>query len=390
VSSSRAVALGPQKDFDWLVVGAGLTGATFAERIASQLGETVLVIDRRAHVAGNTYDCLDDGIRVHRYGAHIFHTGSERVWHYLSQFTDWRPYEHRVLASVAGQLVPLPFNLNTLEALIGTRQAAPLVASLVDEFGYGTRIPILRLLEHPNRTLADLGSFVYDSVFVNYTLKQWGRRPEDLDPAVTGRVPVLISRDDRYFRDRHQALPADGYTTMVTRMLDHDLITVATSTDHNSIGPAVRCRRTVYTGPIDEYFAGVYGPLPYRSLRFEDTRLATGPYQPVAVVNHPNEHDFTRIIEHAHFGGPREGSTLITREYPEEYQPGINEPYYPLPTPDSRQLYGRYAALLAEVAPTTVFAGRLAKYRYFDMDEAVSQALQIFKQQVRAADRALI
>ena len=387
VSSWRARVLGPRTGFDWLVVGAGLTGATLAERIASQLDQTVLVVDRRPHIAGNTHDPVDEhGIRVHRYGAHIFHTSSEGVWRYLSAFTDWRPYEHRVLASVAGQLVPLPCNLNTLDALLGEKAAAALGRTLSDVFGPGTRVPILRLIEHPDRALAELGSFLYDSLFVNYTLKQWGRRPEDLDPAVTGRVPVVIARDDRYFRDPHQALPADGYTTMVSRMLDHDRITVALSTDYESIRASIRCKRLVFTGPIDEFFECVYGPLPYRSLRFEDTELPIGPYQPTAVVNYPNEYAYTRIIEHAHFAGPVTGSTRITREYPEEYLPRYNEPYYPVPTESSRTLYKRYAALRAEVAPTVIFAGRLAKYRYFDMDQAVNHALQLFRREICADD----
>jgi len=389
VSSLRARSFVPRRSFDWLVVGAGLTGATLAERIASQLGQTVLVIDRRSHIAGNIYDIVDEnGIRVHRYGAHIFHTSSETVWRYLSEFTDWRAYEHKVVASVSGRLVPLPCNLNTLDALLGEKDAAPLARALIEEFSFGARIPILRLIEHEDRRLAELGSFLYDSVFVNYTIKQWGRRPEDLDPAVTARVPVVISRDNRYFRDPHQALPADGYTAMVSRMLDHDRITVALSSDFDAIGASLRYKRLVFTGPIDDYFKAVYGPLPYRSLRFEDTELPLGPYQPMAVVNYPNEHAFTRIIEHAHFGGPVTGSTLITREYPEEYRPSRNEPYYPVPMEDSRLLYRRYAALLAEVAPATVFAGRLARYRYLDMDQAVNHALQIFKRTVCAGDLA--
>jgi UDP-galactopyranose mutase len=294
------------------------------------------------------------------------------------------------VASVSGRLVPLPCNLNTLEALLGEKDAAPLVRALIDEFSLGARVPILRLIEHPDRTLAELGSFLYDSVFVNYTIKQWGRPPEDLDPAVTARVPVVVSRDNRYFKDAYQALPADGYTTMASRMLDHDLITVALSTDHDDIGSSVRFKRLAFTGPIDEYFKGVYGPLPYRSLRFEDTQLRVGPYQPAAVVNYPNEHDFTRIIEHAHFGGPVIGATRITREYPEEYWPRTNEPYYPVPTANSRLVYDRYAGLLPEVASTTIFSGRLAKYRYLDMDQAVNQALQTFKQSICAGDLARV
>lgn len=389
MSSLRARSFVPRRSFDWLVVGAGLTGATLAERIASQLGQTVLVIDRRSHIAGNIYDIVDEnGIRVHRYGAHIFHTSSETVWRYLSEFTDWRAYEHKVVASVSGRLVPLPCNLNTLDALLGEKDAAPLARALIEEFSFGARIPILRLIEHEDRRLAELGSFLYDSVFVNYTIKQWGRRPEDLDPAVTARVPVVISRDDRYFRDPYQALPADGYTTMVSRMLDHDRITVALSTDHDEIGDSLRCKRVVFTGPIDEHFKGIYGPLRYRSLRFEDAQLPVGPYQPTAVVNYPNEHDFTRIIEHAHFGRATTGSTRITREYPEEYRPRHNEPYYPVPVESSRLLYKRYAALLPEEAVTTIFAGRLARYRYLDMDQAVNHALQIFKRSICHGDLA--
>jgi len=275
--STGATSLGPRRDYDWLVVGAGLTGATLAERIASQRGQSVLVIDRRPHVAGNTFDYDDQGILVHQYGAHIFHTSSDSVWQYLSAFTKWRPYVHKVLASVGDQLVPLPCNLNTLDALLGVTTAAPLGQALIDTFGSGTRVPILRLVQHPSAALAELGAILYESVFVNYTLKQWGRRPEDLDPAVTGRVPIIVSRDDRYFRDPYQALPSEGYTTMVNRMLHHHLITVATSTDYDAIGSSVRYKRMVFTGPLDEHFGGVYGPLPYRSLRFENSRLQDGP-----------------------------------------------------------------------------------------------------------------
>ena len=374
------------RHYDWLVVGAGLSGATLAERIASQLGQTVLVVDRREHVAGNAYDCVEDGIRVHRYGAHIFHTASDSVWAYLSEFTRWQPYEHRVLARVADRLIPLPCNLNTIDALLPGGEGRQRGRELVDAFGLDTRVPILKLIDHHDRRLAELGDLLYRSVFLPYTVKQWGRRPEELDPAVTGRVPVVVSRDDRYFRDRHQALPADGYTAMVTRMLDHPLIAVATSTDHTSLGDTFRCRRKVFTGPIDEFFGTVHGPLPYRSLRFVDSVVDDGPFQPVSVVNHPDAPGYTRIIEHAHFAGPVSGSTLVTHEYPEDYRPGVNEPYYPLPTLASRQLYQRYEALLAEVDPTTVFAGRLARYRYLDMDQAVGQALQIFKRRIAVTD----
>jgi UDP-galactopyranose mutase len=374
---------------DWLVVGAGLTGATLAERIASQLGQSVLVIDQRPHIGGNAFDSVDEGsgVLVHRYGAHLFHTSSESVWGYLSQFTAWRPYEHRVLGAVQGQLIPLPFNLTSLSMLLGPREAPPLERLLIDAFGYGTRVPVLRLIEHPHPALAQLGQRIYDAVFLNYTVKQWGRRPEELEAAVTGRVPIVIGHDDRYFRDPYQALPAEGYTTMVARMLDHPLITVATSTDFASLGTSLRARRTVFTGPIDEYFGAVFGPLPYRSLRFAHETVAS-PYQPVSVVNYPNEHRFTRIIDHGHFGPGPGASTVITREYPEPYVPGSNDPYYPMPTAEANARYDQYAALLAETSPSTVFAGRLAKYRYLDMDQAVAQALQAFKRRIRDGELA--
>jgi UDP-galactopyranose mutase len=362
-----------QRDYDWLIVGAGLTGATLAERIAVGRGETVLVIDRRPHVAGNAYDMVDEGIRVHRYGAHIFHTSSTPVWEYLSRFTDWVPYHHRVLAAIDGQLVPLPFNLNTLEGLLGPAEAAPLAARLVDAFGYGERVPVLRLLEHPDPALAELGTFVYQSIFLNYTLKQWGRRPEELDPAVSGRVPVLVSHDDNYFRDPHQALPAEGYTTMVSRMLDHPLITVATSTDHHSIGSGVRCKRTIFTGPIDEYFDHRYGRLPYRSLRFEHEHLAgVARSQPVGTVNYPNDHAYTRITEFKHLTGQAHRGTSIVREYPS----AEGDPYYPVPTAANEALFKRYQAL-ADDEPAVHFIGRLAQYRYYNMDQVVATSLQL-------------
>ena len=383
VAARRSFA-GPARNFDWLVVGAGLTGATLAERIASQLGQRVLVVDRRPHLAGNAHDEVDeDGIRVQRYGPHVFHTGSETVWRYLSQFTDWRPYEHRVLAEVDGRLVPLPCNLHAVAALVGREEGAACTRALVDAFGLGARVPVLCLMEHHDPRLAELGRVVHDALFANDAAKQWGRRPEELDPAITDRMMVKVSRDDRFFRDPYQALPADGYTTMVTRMLDHQLITVATATDHRSLGAHVRFHRTVFTGPIDEYFGEHLGPLPYRSVRFEDEWLARGPYQPVSVVEHPDRHDVTRIVEHAHFeGGPGAGPTLVTREHPEEHRPGQTEPLYPLAAPWARWHHERYVQLAAEEAPATVFAGRLATYRNLDMDQAVGHALQVFTRRI--------
>lgn len=354
-----------------------------AERIASQLGQTVLVVERRPHVAGNAYDEVDEaGVRVHRYGAHIFHTVSQRVWAYLSRFTDWLPYTHRVLAHVDGTDVPLPFNLTTLHALAPRGEAEELERRLVEEVGGGGRIPVLGLLDHEDPTLRRLGRLVYDSVFLRYTTKQWGLRPEEIDRAVTGRVPVVVGRDDRYFRDRYQGIPADGYTAMVQRMLEHPGIVVETGVDFADVVSAVRYDRLVYTGPIDEFFGHAHGPLPYRSLRFEHRTLPVDRHQAVAVVNYPDDRPYTRVIEHAHFADQHLGATTLTTEYPEAHMPGHNEPYYPMPTLDGRRRFARYAAEAAALSGRVVFSGRLADYRYYDMDQAVAHALTVFRNQV--------
>ena len=364
--------------FDWLVVGAGLSGATLAERIATELGQSVLVIDRRHHIAGNAYDSVDDaGVRVHRYGAHIFHTVSERVWTYLSRFTDWLPYTHRVLGHIDGVTVPLPFNLTTLHALLPPAQAGTFEQRLVAEVGLGARIPVLSLLDHQDPALRSLGEFIYEKVFLKYTMKQWGYRPEEIDRAVTGRVPVVVSRDDRYFRDRYQGIPVLGYTAMVGRMLDHPNIVVETGVGFDDID-RTQYDRMVYTGPIDEFFDHQFGPLPYRSLRFEHQTLEVDRFQSAAVVNFPDDAPHTRIIEHAHFADQHLGATTVTYEYPEPFEPGRNEPYYPLPQAESRRLYARYAEAASQLAGRVVFSGRLAEYRYYDMDQAVSHALTIF------------
>lgn len=369
--------------FDWVVVGAGLSGATLAERIATQLDQRVLVVERRTHVAGNAYDALDEaGVRVHRYGAHIFHTVSDRVWAYVSQFTEWLPYTHRVLGVIDGMTVPLPFNLTTLHALVPPPEADQLERRLVDEVGLEGRIPVLSLLEHADPSLRALGELVYEKVFLHYTVKQWGYRPEDIDRAVTGRVPVVVSRDDRYFRDRHQGIPADGYTAMVGRMLDHPRIAVETGVDFRDVVDSVGHDKIAYTGPIDEFFDNIYGPLPYRSLRFEHHTVPVDRLQPAAVMNFPDTTPYTRSIEHAHFSGQHLGATTVTYEYPEPYDPGNNEPYYPLPQPKSHQRYARYAAAAAELRGKVVFSGRLAEYRYYDMDQAVAHALTVFRNDV--------
>ncbi|MGH9016983.1 MAG: UDP-galactopyranose mutase [Acidimicrobiales bacterium] len=376
-------------DHDWLVVGAGFTGATLAERLASQLDQRVLVIDRRSHIAGNAYDGPGPGGRpIHHYGAHIFHTASDRVWTYLSQFTRWRPYEHRVLGSIDGQLVPIPFNLTSLAALLPSARAAALAQRLVAEIGYGGTIPILKLLEHDDPLLQGLGTFVYEKVFANYSAKQWGLRPDQLDRSVTGRVPVVVSHDDRYFHDRHQAMPADGYTAMFERMLDHRNIELSLDTAYADVAGRVSRHRTVFTGPIDEFFGHRFGALPYRSLDFRHELRSGSHVQPVAVVNYPNAEGFTRILEHKHLTAARHPGTVLTTEWPQDHIPGTNDPYYPVPREENRALHARYLELAGDIAPDVVFAGRLADYKYYDMDQAVSRALLVFRKLGPGAPRA--
>jgi len=368
---------------DWLVVGAGYTGAVIAERIATQLGQQVLVVDRRPHIAGNAYDYVDEhGVLVHAYGPHIFHTNVTRVWEYLSQFTEWRPYEHKTLASIDGQLVPVPFNLNTLDALFPERDAKRLTDALVSEFGLDSRVPILKLRASVSGELADLAEFVYEKVFLGYTTKQWGRTPEQLSSSVTARVPVVIGRDDRYFNDRYQAMPIEGYTAMFERILDHPNITVLLDTDARDVIAAEQSARIVYSGAIDELFDHVFGPLPYRSLRFEPVHDDVDRAQPSGIVNYPNDHEYTRITEFKHLTGQQIAGTTRHVEYPIAHEPGRTVPYYPVPVDEALRHYRQYVDLATAEAPHVVFAGRLADYRYYNMDQAVFRALSVFDRRI--------
>ncbi len=356
---------------DCLIVGAGFSGAVSAERLASA-GQRVVVLERRDHVGGNAYDHLDgDGVRVHRYGPHIFHTNSERVWRYLSRFTQWRPYQHKVLAEIDGQRVPVPFNLNSLQALFPTTTARRLERRLIGEFGYNTRVPILKLRRHADPALQELAAFVYEKVFLGYTRKMWGLTPEQLAPSVTARVPVSISHDDRYFQDRHQAMPAAGYATLFARLLNHPNIVVRTGVDFFTERHRIKTRRIIYSGPIDAWFDDCYGPLPYRSLHFEHRHLPRCErYQPTGTVNFPDDRPYTRTSEFKHLSGQQHPGTSIVTEYPL----AAGEPYYPIPHPDCEALYKRYQAL-ADAQADVLFLGRLATYRYYNMDQVVAAAL---------------
>lgn len=366
---------------DWLIVGAGLTGSTFAERIASQRNETVLIVDQRDHIAGNAWDEFNEhGILEHKYGPHIFHTNSKEVWDYLSKFTKWRPYFHKVLGSIDGKLVPLPFNLNSIDQLFPAPMAQRIGQKLIEAYGFGSRVPILKLKEVEDSDLCFIADFVYRNVFEQYTRKQWCMKPEELSPSVTARVPILISRDDRYFQDIYQAMPLHGYGQMVRRMLTHKHIRIMLNTRWRDIKDQVTFSHMVFTGPIDEYFDYKYGQLPYRSIRFDVQSHAAEQYQSAAVINYPNEYDYTRITEQKWLTGQMHSHTTTLTEYPMPHVAGETVPYYPIPTDAHRQQYKLYEAEAGAMASKVIFAGRLGDYAYYNMDQAVARALKLCKE----------
>ena len=360
-----------QDGFDVLVVGAGYAGSVLAERLASQLGQNVLIVDRRPHIGGNAYDHYDDaGVLVHKYGPHIFHTNSKEVFDYLSQFTAWRPYQHRVLASVDGRLVPFPINLDTINQLYGLN----LNALELEEFFASVAEPRNPIRTSEDVVVSKVGRDLYLKFFRNYTRKQWDLDPSELDASVTARVPTRLNRDDRYFTDTYQAMPLHGYTRMFERMLDHPRIKVMLNTDYREIEHFVPYERMVYTGPIDEFFEFRFGKLPYRSLEFRFETVDTPVFQPAPVVNHPNEYAYTRVTEFKYLTGQEHTKTTVVYEYPQ----AEGDPYYPVPRPENAELYKQYKEL-ADAMPGTVFVGRLATYKYYNMDQVVAQALAVFR-----------
>lgn len=355
--------------FDYLVVGSGFAGSVVAERMARGFGKKVLVIDRRSHIGGNAYDHFDkDGLLIHRYGPHIFHTNCEQVFRYLSEFTSWRPYEHRVLASVDRKLVPIPINLDTINALYGKQ----LTSEEVETFLASVAEPRDAIRTSEDVVVSKVGRFLYNKLFKNYTRKQWGVDPSELDAQVTARIPARTNRDGRYFSDHFQAMPRNGYTRMFENMLDHPNIRLELGVDYREIRKQVNFGELIFTGPIDEYFDYRFGKLPYRSLRFQHETIAKQQYQPVAVVNYPNDHAYTRITEFKHLTGQKHAKTSIVFEFPSSE----GDPYYPVPRQENAALYKRYAEL-AEASPGVHFVGRLATYRYYNMDQVVAQALTL-------------
>jgi UDP-galactopyranose mutase len=356
--------------FDYLIVGAGFAGSVLAERIARGMGRKVLLVDKRQHIGGNAYDCYNEhGILIHRYGPHIFHTNSADVFDYLSRFTGWRQYQHRVKASVDGRLLAIPINLDTVNELYGmdldsSRMKAFLAA--VAE----SRDPVLT---SEDVVLNGMGRDLYEKFFRGYTRKQWGLDPSELDAQVTARVPVRLNRDDRYFTDTYQAMPARGYTHMFENMLDHPNIKVMLNTDYIEARDHVKFKQLIFTGPVDEFFGYRFGKLPYRSIEFKHETHHRPGYQSAPVVNYPNEYAYTRITEFKYLTGQEHPMTSIVYEFP----CSEGDPYYPIPMPSNAMLYKQYHKL-AQVTPDVHFVGRLATYKYYNMDQVVAQALTLF------------
>lgn len=361
---------------DILIVGAGFAGSVCARELA-EAGRKVLVIDKRDHIGGNAYDKFDaHGVLIHPYGPHIFHTNAKRIIEWLSRFTDWRFYEHRVLASVDGQLLPIPINRTTLNRLYGLD---------LDEAGAAAWLEKAREPRDPIRTSEDVvlnsvGRDLCEKFFRGYTRKQWGLDLSELSAGVAARIPTRTNDDDRYFTDTYQFMPRDGYTAMFRRMLDHPNITVQLNTDYFAIRDSIQANHTVYTGPIDAFFDYCYGRLPYRSLRFEHQYLAgVARYQPVGTINYPNEYDYTRITEFKHLTGQQHDGTSIVREYPQ----AEGDPYYPIPRPENEVLFKRYEEL-AKKRSDVSFVGRLAQYRYYNMDQVVGAAISAMAKFLKA------
>jgi UDP-galactopyranose mutase len=367
--------------FDYLIVGAGFAGSVLAERLASQSGKKVLIIDTRSHIGGNAYDHYnEDGILVHKYGPHIFHTNSRDVFEYLSLFTEWRPYEHRVRASVDGQLVPIPINLDTVNRLYGLN----LTSFELEEFfaSVAEKIECIRTSE--DVVVSKVGRELYQKFFRNYTRKQWDMDPSELDKSVTARVPTRTNRDDRYFTDSYQAMPLHGFTKMFEKMLSHPNIKIMLNTDYREIIDVIPYREMIYTGPIDLFFDYCYGKLPYRSLKFKHETINKSVYQPAPVVNYPNEHLYTRVTEFKYLTGQEHAKTSIVYEYPR----AEGDPYYPIPRSENAELYKQYKAL-ADSTPGVHFVGRLATYKYYNMDHVVAQALKVYNNLVESSDGKL-
>lgn len=373
--------------YDCIVIGSGFAGATAADILAREKGKKVLVIERRNHIGGNCYDVRDEhGILIHQYGPHIFHTNNREVYEYLSRYTEWYEYSHEVAGYIGGEYMPVPFNLNTLKQVYGDEKAELLEKKLKDTYGEGNRVPILELRKSGDADIRHIAEFVYNNVFLKYTMKQWGQKPEEIDPAVTGRVPVLISHDNRYFQDKYQGMPLEGYTPVFEKMLSHENIDVLTGTDALSVLQFEEDKilykgqefkgTVIYTGAIDELFSCRYGRLPYRSLEFQFEYFDRDEYQPKAVVNYTVSEEFTRITEFKKLTGQKADGTTIMKEYPKAYTGENGQiPYYAIINEENNKLYEKYKQL-AQRYKNMYLLGRLAEYKYYNIDAIVARALE--------------
>ena len=373
--------------FDSVIIGAGVAGCVAARDLAES-GRKVLVLEQRAHIGGHCYDEKDEhGILIHKYGPHIFHTKEQKAYDYLSRFTDWYAFGHEVVANVHGKLIPVPFNLNTLHMVYEQEKADALEKKLIDAFGLESRVPILKLREHEDPEIREIADYVYENIFLHYTMKQWGQTPEQIDPAVTGRVPVLISHDNRYFQEPWQGMPLHGYTLMFEKMLDHENITVEIGVDARSrvtfsegsvsLDGQAFTGDVIYTGPLDELFDCRFGRLPYRSLRFDFEYYDKPDYQGHSVVNYTVSEDFTRITEFKYLTGQKAEGTTIVKEYPFAYTGAAGEiPYYSIANEANQKLYEQYRGLVEHI-PNVWLLGRLAEYKYYNIDAMVLKALEL-------------
>lgn len=377
---------------DYIVVGSGLAGSVIANKIATELNKKVLIIEKRDHIGGNCYDEKDENnILVHKYGPHLFHTNNKDVVDFLSQFTTWNVYNHEVLAYIDGKKVPIPFNFNTLYEVFPESKAKVLEEKLLQNYDYNSKVPILELKKSTDNELSFLADFIYEKIFVNYTAKQWGMKPEEMDGAVTARVPVFIGRDNRYFNDSHQMLPSNGYTNMMKNMLSHENIKVLTNTDFKEVCEVKNKDfylfnqkfdgKVIYTGQIDELFAYKFGGLPYRSVEMKFETVENEFYQEKTTVNYPNDYNFTRITEFKHMHPIKSNKTTILKEYPQDYIIGKNTPYYNIFTSENQNNYNKYLEYSKEFK-NLVLVGRLAEYKYYDMDDIVERALEVFEKEL--------
>lgn len=362
-----------------VIVGCGLSGIVMAERIANELKEEVLIIDRRNHIGGNIYDYMEKGITIHKYGPHAFHTKEKYLWDYVQQFSEFTTFQLTVSAWVDGKCVPVPFNFNSMEKVFPAFLAERIEKKLIERFGYDVKVPILDLRKEDDADLQFLADFVYKNVFEGYTLKQWGLKPEEIDPTVTARVPVFVGRDDRYFQDTYQGIPKHGYTKMVEKMLDNPLIQVRLNTDWVDVKNELEYGRLFFTGAIDEFFEYSEGQLPYRSVYFKAQEYDVPYMQPTTTINYPTNYEWTRICEPKHFLNEQTSHTVLVREYSEAFELGKNDRYYPIANSDTNALFNKYQEK-ANALPNVYFLGRLGDYKYYNMDQCIARALDLFQE----------